>query len=305
MQKELLNELHELRSYQMLMENKIIEYNNKIEDLTANLNIFSSLVTINSYIIPHISQSNLYDIICDVLYGILGIESCSIYKYRDNLYEHIAGELLEDTTCLNYIPEGKITLNKQNSRYYLVNTINDKKGNIIFIILTHTNKEVFSIYTEKFLELFCSNISLYLENHYLYEQLRFFAERDSLTGLYNRRTFYSIVNNKLSNNSGYYIAFLDIDHFKKINDTYGHDIGDLVLKEVASILKSYESEMIVPSRFGGEEFVLFVDSSVDLVCLLDNIRNRIKSLKFNSGDKEFSITISIGATSNKGSLQKQ
>lgn len=93
-------------------------------------------------------------------------------------------------------------------------------------------------------------------------RLRFLAERDPLSGLFNRRAFFERlekdVNEMKQQQTGGAVGILDIDFFKKVNDTYGHDAGDLVIKGVADTIKSFcTGNNLTVARFGGEEFVFF------------------------------------------------
>ncbi|TCL73855.1 diguanylate cyclase [Rhizobium sp. BK251] len=133
------------------------------------------------------------------------------------------------------------------------------------------------------------------------KQLRAAAACDYLTGLYNRRHFYDqgprIVSDCLRNGKPSAIAILDIDHFKRLNDTYGHEIGDRVLKAVADRLyKIFEGSENLLSRLGGEEFaVLFsaMDSEA-ATKLCDEIRSDLSRVKVTADDEELSVTVSIG-----------
>ncbi|ULJ72980.1 diguanylate cyclase [Rhizobium gallicum] len=139
------------------------------------------------------------------------------------------------------------------------------------------------------------------------KQLRSAAACDYLTGLYNRRYFYDygpkVVNECLRQKSPSSVAILDIDHFKRLNDTYGHEIGDEVLKAVASRLAAiFEGSDNLLSRLGGEEFaILFpmVDSAA-ATKLCDEIRSDISRLKVAADDEELSVTISIGVAEISG-----
>ena len=94
------------------------------------------------------------------------------------------------------------------------------------------------------------------------EQIRFFATRDELTGLYNRRYFFQEVEKALSlsyrKEMPFSVLMLDIDYFKKINDTFGHQKGDLVLKDFAGILRDELRQHDIIGRIGGEEFLVFL-----------------------------------------------
>ncbi|MCF7354606.1 diguanylate cyclase [Vibrio sp. CK2-1] len=86
-------------------------------------------------------------------------------------------------------------------------------------------------------------------------------KKDFLTGLHNRRSFMQYANSKGAKlDNGYSVIILDIDYFKAINDTYGHNEGDNAIRETANILKQYQSRRILASRHGGEEFVLLLQN---------------------------------------------
>lgn len=100
------------------------------------------------------------------------------------------------------------------------------------------------------------------------EKLNFFALHDSMTNMPNRRAFFSLLKKTVSEGERYKskfaIAFIDLDHFKPINDQYGHETGDTVLKMVSHRIKNSIREMDYAARFGGDEFVL----------LLKNVKNK-------------------------------
>lgn len=133
------------------------------------------------------------------------------------------------------------------------------------------------------------------------KQLRAAAACDYLTGLYNRRYFYDngpkLVNECLRLKMSSAVAILDIDHFKRLNDTYGHEIGDKVLKAVADRLQTiFEGSDNLLSRLGGEEFaILFpqMDSRA-ATKLCDEIRSDISRLRVTADDEELSVTVSVG-----------
>ena len=149
-------------------------------------------------------------------------------------------------------------------------------------------------------ELQC-RIALNVETLMQLKQLRAAAASDYLTGLYNRRYFYDhgprIVNECLRHHRPTSVAILDIDHFKHLNDTYGHEIGDQVLKAVAGRLHSlFEGSENLLSRLGGEEFaILFTEmDSRAATAVCDEVRVNLSNLKVNADDEELSVTVSIG-----------
>ena len=131
----------------------------------------------------------------------------------------------------------------------------------------------------------------YKEINRLKEMVEYYKKQsytDSLTNLGNRRS--------LESKKGFDVVILgDIDHFKKINDTYGHDCGDKVLIEISSILKKFTRNSDLVCRWGGEEFVILlkdckIDDAYDKAMLL---KNNIETLEDQFG---FRITMSFGIT---------
>lgn len=126
--------------------------------------------------------------------------------------------------------------------------------------------------------------------------LTYDRDHDPLTGLYNRRAFFEQTQKHLarSRRGPCCILALDIDHFKTVNDTYGHDIGDAVLKHVAKILDRHTGGQHILSRFGGEEFILLLRDCqiVQAKALAQEIQQHLRELDFKNGPT--SITASFG-----------
>jgi diguanylate cyclase (GGDEF)-like protein len=131
--------------------------------------------------------------------------------------------------------------------------------------------------------------------------LRFLAERDPLTGLYNRRAFFErahpIVEQLRATGSEGYIAILDIDHFKAVNDRHGHDAGDQVIRQVAAAIRDCcERGDAVSARFGGEEFVI-VFSGIDAAAVqtrCEELRQAIAAMTVPTDRASLSVTASLG-----------
>lgn len=132
------------------------------------------------------------------------------------------------------------------------------------------------------------------------EQLEKLAAIDPLTGLYNRRKFIELANIEMGRFSRHHHAFsifmLDIDNFKSINDNFGHDKGDHVLKEVSDLLSKSTRESDYFARWGGEEFIILTpDSEGDgKIYLADKLLHLISSHSFEDVGK---VTTSIGISS--------
>ncbi len=127
------------------------------------------------------------------------------------------------------------------------------------------------------------------------------ATQDALTGLNNRRQFevrlseqYAIANRQ---NTPLCAIMIDIDFFKKFNDTYGHAIGDTVLRTVASTIKEQLREYDIPSRYGGEEFcILLPQTNIEEARIVaERLRSAVQNKKIDIGDgKTIGVTISVG-----------
>lgn len=132
------------------------------------------------------------------------------------------------------------------------------------------------------------------------EELFTQASTDPLTGLFNRRQFELMANTQVSlakrHKTAYCIIMLDIDHFKKVNDTYGHDAGDEVLKYIALILKSSLRESDVLARYGGEEFILFLPhtSPTEGWHVAERLRSSVAETPIFSNKTTLNVTISLG-----------
>lgn len=130
------------------------------------------------------------------------------------------------------------------------------------------------------------------------EAIKRAANSDYLTGLPNRRHFFSKVETVLKRQPKHKsLALIDLDHFKSINDTYGHDAGDEVLKDVAKVLVKHFSQYCV-ARFGGEEFCVFMpDVSIEEAKVsLDAFRQAMSERTISSNGHSIKCTLSVGLT---------
>ena len=135
----------------------------------------------------------------------------------------------------------------------------------------------------------------------LYRRYKHESSKDFLTGLNNTRNFDKLLNlnfeKVLENNDRLSCLMIDIDHFKKVNDTYGHAVGDLVLKELALILSQNCRSFDIIGRVGGEEFcALLLDCDISRCFEIGvKIRNAVKLHRFPIGENRYlSITVSVG-----------
>jgi diguanylate cyclase (GGDEF)-like protein len=138
------------------------------------------------------------------------------------------------------------------------------------------------------------------DRKYLENQLKELSEKDALTGAYNRRYFMQIFDKEISIAKRYKnklsVLLIDIDNFKKINDTYGHDGGDAVLKKFVIFCENILRDSDLFSRYGGEEFVVMLPGTPSLgaAIIAERIRAQTEELKISYEKEAIQFTISIG-----------
>jgi diguanylate cyclase (GGDEF)-like protein len=152
-------------------------------------------------------------------------------------------------------------------------------------------------------EEFICRINANLENLHMIQTLKDLAQTDPLTGLYNRRYLFeagvSLLASAVRSKFRVYTALFDIDHFKKINDTYGHDAGDLVIRAVSYKLKEFfRRKTDIVARFGGEEFCVIspLENEKNIYTFLECVKASIQKMVLPYGRHKISVTVSIGAT---------
>lgn len=150
------------------------------------------------------------------------------------------------------------------------------------------------------LSLFSSQVAITLENSRLYQEVQELAVLDPLTQVYNRRGFVDIATREFERAQRFAhnlaILFLDIDHFKDVNDTHGHAVGDQILSELAERCRNTLRNVDVISRHGGEEFlVLLLESNLKTAQqIARRVQSVIKDYPFQTDAGPISITVSIG-----------
>lgn len=137
--------------------------------------------------------------------------------------------------------------------------------------------------------------------NYIYTRTKYLSITDELTGLSNRRCFDNTLEKEflraLRYNNKLTLVMFDIDHFKTVNDTYGHPCGDYILKEVANAALQTFRKTDTVFRFGGEEFVVIL-TETDIKqseIPLERFRKTIETLDLNYQNQQINITVSIGA----------
>lgn len=155
-------------------------------------------------------------------------------------------------------------------------------------------------------EEFFARLNSNLETLELFQTIKDKANKDYMTGMFNRRYFFDEGNqlylSSVKNNDSVSVAMFDIDKFKNINDTYGHDIGDIAICEVANIVNKHFPKDAIISRFGGEEFCV-IQSKIkkdDFLKILETIRKEFETNIITTQKGDIKYTVSVGYTTLKG-----
>ncbi|MDD4929981.1 MAG: diguanylate cyclase [Gallionella sp.] len=153
------------------------------------------------------------------------------------------------------------------------------------------------------LDLFCQGMALALNNALTHDRLQKIAALDPLTGIYNRRFGMARLSEEFGRavraTTPVGVLMFDIDHFKKVNDTYGHLAGDRVLIQVAKTARAALREGDILMRYGGEEFLIILPgaSKEDSLGVGEKLRRMVEDSSVADGDQVIRVTISVGATS--------
>ena len=177
--------------------------------------------------------------------------------------------------------EGKISIENADKSIQVVNSL-------AFVIMVSIVSFSFSRESQQMEDKLISY------NNQLKEQ----ASIDALTGLNNRRSTMEFVNGLIKQRETFSICIGDIDFFKKINDSYGHDFGDTVLVAISEALREETEHDGFVARWGGEEFlIIFLGVNGDEAYVkLSNIRERIKSIRLNHSIDEVRVKMTYGLT---------
>ncbi len=213
-------------------------------------------------------------------------------------------ENLWNTICSGNIWRGEIVNRRKNGSQFtelmaIAPVCNERGETVHYVALKH------DISDRKRMEDDLKQTNAMLEAqlaeiHRLQEELRELAVRDGLTNLFNRRYLDETLERELARakREGYPLSLvmIDIDHFKKLNDTYGHQAGDKVLRELAALLWSNVRTGDVPCRYGGEEFVVLLPRMPLEVALdrAEDWRNTFRTMRVPFGDFQLETTISCG-----------
>lgn len=310
---------------------RLKESNHKLEDtnirLTSSIAEFYTLQQISEAIGSIFNISELLKFVNDVIIGVMGVNYSTIVlldqKKKNRLKVQFTNiQTKEDLAILNDNINCKFLLDiLSNEKPILENDVTSDKFDFIktreigsficiplssksrkfgLILIEHKNKNTFNEENLRLVTTICKSVSMAIENAELYANLQELATIDGLTGVFNRVYFHQKFESefKMAKESGYdlTLVILDIDHFKKFNDTYGHMFGDVVLKSVAQTVKSNLRATDTVARFGGEEFVIILPRTTvqEAFERVESLRHKIANNIVKDNLISASVTASFG-----------
>jgi diguanylate cyclase (GGDEF)-like protein len=265
-----------------------------------------------------VSKEEYAEIVLNFLKKMHGIAGCGIFeKIKFDWSALVCSGVLQNRDLIPYID----SLEFSRDRKYIIvdneefDSCNFKilcwplkiKSGLLGCVVVVAETKYISRYIEEG-SIFAPQISLGLERvnffHEIYEKSR----NDGLTGLYLKRYFLQRLDLEMQRekrySSGFYILMLDLDYFKRVNDKYGHLIGDKVLAEVAGIILSVVKPGDLVARYGGEEFIILmpVINEKEVKIAAEKIKDSVQHIVFKENGDVFSVTVSIGISCNSRNI---
>lgn len=225
--------------------------------------------------------------------------------------ESLAAAALKNRHYLPYrgklVPRQQILLSRKSQELFakmqsaLVLPLTSGETAIGTLVLLSPEEGLFGEEVRTTLQVMTNQLGAFIENARMYQKLKELATTDGLTGLPNHRIFQESLDKKLATSARFgndlSLIFCDVDHFKNVNDTYGHPLGDIVLKRLASILKKeVVRDTDLPARYGGEEFAIICEGTdtEGAVHLAERIRKEFEKELFQTTRGMLHVTISMG-----------
>ena len=291
--KEIIEDISEIYHYKKTIENDLT-----IDDIYHRLIlVLKDKLEINCFVI---FETDLLKDERKTIFASNGAIACCDLK--QNIKEACRAERINSIVSSENFPEiCRVAKCKVDENYICIPFYVNEQKNIVIHIISKSQDELNNLkYKIGIIKKYLEETKPILESKILMEALRQKNLTDSLTGLYNRKYLDEIVEKQLNldmkNGVVYAIMFLDIDYFKMVNDTYGHDVGDDILRKLAITMKKSISSNETLIRYGGEEFLILMKNATQASAkeLANKINADFSKIIFNYGGDSFSKTVSIG-----------
>jgi diguanylate cyclase (GGDEF)-like protein len=291
--KEIIEDISEIYNYK-----KTIETDLSKEDIYYRLQqVFQDKLKIKAF---HIFEN---DLVKDERKTIFSTnESTPCCHLQKDVKESCRAERTDTIVSSENFPEiCRVAACPNNCEYTCIPfSINEQKSVTVHILCHDTECLKHVKYQIGIIKKYLEETKPIMESRMLMDVLRERNLIDGLTGLYNRKYLDSFIDkqmpNALEKGSTFAIMFLDIDYFKMVNDTYGHDAGDAILQKLSKTMKEQIGEKDFIIRFGGEEFLIIMENPTEesALDLATRINHEFSKLVFTFNNESFSKTVSIG-----------
>lgn len=302
---------------------KILQGNKKLED---KVNGIEDLYEITKDMSVALDFDKIFAIFQDVLKKRFEFKICSliyiektgenVYKigkilriFEDSLLNTTKAGKMDDALFECFLTEKERMLVIKNQDVRLKEKFNlPREANAFIAVPLIVEKELMGILSmedlkeedfEKFI-IVAGQFALEMKKAMLYEKVEELALTDGLTGLFVRRHFLKCLKEEIERSMRHKLTLalimIDIDNFKRCNDNYGHLVGDVVLKEIAVIIKGNTREVDLAGRYGGEEFCVALPETdkEGSMQVAERIRNAVENRKISAYGENVHVTISVG-----------
>lgn len=295
----------------------IINYN-LTEQMEVNLNYYKAMKDIAKIIESQYELSYIIPLIGEMIDRFMNAHLIYIFINKDNKYELVWPSACKDKNIYKMLEnidlktEYLLSENKSTGAFPL-----KSEDKILGAIVAYSNIDKLYQQEIEYLVQLTKQSGTTIQRANMYAEVLKHATMDALTGLNNRRQLEIRLNqevaNSLRNNIPLCCMMLDVDYFKKVNDTYGHAAGDSVLKNVSDIIKKEIREYDIACRYGGEEFLIILPQTNSKESILvaqrlrkviENSETKVKQAN-STVTKTLKVTVSIGVCAFDKSLSAQ
>lgn len=296
-------------------------FNDLVETLASTISTDNAIKAFNEILASHIELKTLTTKALQIIMGYTHAQAGAILIEAQGDLSPIAVEniktpqSLADSDTIQTILKSKQgrqiqypediliqdTLLDFKPREIIIEPLLNKDLCIGVLILASSNK--FNLQQNFGLDMHIKSLTMALRNAITYDQLQRLAAKDPLTSVYNRRFGMTRLQEEFTrsrrSNTPIGVIMFDIDHFKLVNDTYGHPIGDKILVSLTRIARLAIREGDILVRYGGEEFLVILPgaSKSDTLFIAERLRHMVEDSSTKSGTQSIEITISAGAVS--------
>lgn len=291
--KEIIEDISDIYHYKKTIENDLTK-----EDIYHRLSVvLKDSLKIKDF---YIFETDLIRNERKVIYGTKDLKACCnlVKNAKEDCRAERTNAIISSETFPGIC---KIASCLENEYHTCIPFIVNEHTNLVIHLIVNNKEDLMHIkYQIGIIKKYLEETKPILESKILMDALERRNLTDALTGLYNRKYLEDFIDKKMPDEiekgTTYAVMFLDIDYFKMVNDTYGHDVGDDILRKLAITLKSCISQNEFIIRYGGEEFLILMknpseESAKELAL---KINSEFSKLVFNYNNDSFSKTISIG-----------